>query len=265
MANEVELSADDVHNPPSSDPTDQTPLVNTTQIDQSDVPEYERQAAQDVALAKGNDPSDVANVDSSPLASRKITVDDSTAYSAADQAHELQHVVQNDNTPIVQKLKNQLDPIHASIAGVSSGATGSNTTYDYGGTEGLAKHFASGKGVSDLNAEQQASIPQNYMKEYTRLTNAKDTKGLDRLNEVYDPAIKQLRNMANPSKTTINTTPDAPAAPPAELTGQAVPVKGMLNKNTASKTIVPPSKKVSNSPVAKQPKWAYNAGSKMGG
>jgi hypothetical protein len=258
------ISDDDVHNHPSSDRTDPTPLVSTSQIDPNDVPEYERDAASGVSLDnQGSHPESdsVAHVDSGPLASRKVTVEDSSAYSAADQAHELQHIVQNDDTSFAQKLANQLDPSHATMAGVTSGATGAQAPYDYGGTEGLDKHLKSGKTVADLNAEQQASIPQNYMKEYNKAVKAGDAKAIDRLNEVYQPAIKQLRNMADKSKTTINTTPDAPAGAPAELLGSAKPVKGMASNST--KSAVLPTQPAPAKAI-KKASWSAAAASALG-
>jgi hypothetical protein len=254
--------------PASTDKSDATPLVSTSQINPSDVPEYERDAAAGTSLEnQGSHPDNdsVAHVDTGPLASRKVTVEDSSAYTAADQAHELQHVVQNDNTPLSQKVANQFDPQHATIAGVKSGATGANANYDYGGTEGLAKHLASGKTVSDLNAEQQASIPQNYMKEYVKAEKAGDGKAIDRLNEVYEPAIRQLRNMASKSTTSINTTPDAPAGAPAALLGIASPVKGMLSNST--KSVALKGTDVHNPPqkaVAKGGKSWYTGASALG-
>jgi hypothetical protein len=186
-------------------------------------------------------------------------------YTAADQAHELQHVVQNDNTPLSQKVANQFDPQHATMAGVKSGATGDEAPYSYGGTEGLAQHLASGKTVADLNAEQQASIPQNYMKEYVKAEKAGDGKAIDRLNEVYEPAIRQLRNMASKSTTSINTTPDAPAGAPAALLGIASPVKGMLSNST--KSVVLNDADVHNPPPKDAPKgksWHASASALKG-
>lgn len=256
--------------PASSDLSDQTPLVSTSSISPGDVPEYERDLAAKTSLAKGDEGGDtVAHVDSGPLSSHDINVDDKTAYTAADQAHELQHVSQITNTPLTQKLKNQVDPANATIAGTVASKTGADTQ-DYGGTEGLQKHLASGKTVGDLSAEQQASIPQNYMKEYVKAEKSGDAKAIDKLNKVYEPAIRQLRNMANPSNTTINTTPDAPGAPPASATGVAVPVKGMLSNSTRSVALKasdvhnPPPKASAPKTVAKSGKGWYNAGKALG-
>lgn len=209
---------DDVHNTPSADPNDPTPVVSATQIDTSDVPEYEQDTAKNVQLQPGNVPKAIAY--STPDDTTHIEVGHPEMYTSGVQAHELQHMVQKN--------------AGSGATGVSRKTPGEQDMYDYGGTEGLARHLSSGKTVADLNPEQQASIPENYMKEYNKAVKAGDSKTVDRLNQVYQPAIKQLRDMANPSKTSINTTPDAPAGAPAALLGSAKPVKGMASNSTRS-------------------------------
>ena len=207
----------------SADPTDPTPLVSTSKIDPSDVPEFERDAASKINLTSGSEPGSVAQVD--PDKPNQLEVDTPDRFSAAAQAHELTHTIQNaagGGNPVSSdpaKIKTQADI---------------DAAYGYGGTDGLAKHFASGKTVADLNNEQQASIPQNYMKEYVKAEKAGDGAAIDKLNKVYEPAIRQLRNMTNKSTTSIDTTPDAPAGAPASLLGIASPVKGMLSNSTKS-------------------------------
>lgn len=228
----------------SIDPDDPTPLVSTSKIDPSDVPEYEREAARNVSLASGGQQGSEAHV--AAISPNTIDVDMPNAYSSATQAHELQHTIQQGNTSLTGKVQNLLDPNNDRLAGTKV-APNDQDTYDYGGTDGLAKHLASGKTISDLTAEQQASVPQNYMKEYVKAEKAGDTKAIDKLNKTYEPAIKQLRNMADKSKTTINATPDAPGAPPAELTGLAKALPGMYSKSTASANLT--SKDVHNPPA----------------
>ena len=242
----TQIPDDDVHNHPSVDPDDPTPVVSATKIDTSDVPEYEQQAAQKVQLQPDTTvPKAIAY--STPTDTTHIEVDHPEMYTSGVQAHELQHMVQKN--------------AGSRATGVSRQTSGEQGMYDYGGTEGLAKHLASGKTVSDLNPEQQASIPENYMKEYNKAVKSGDSKAIDRLNEVYQPAIKQLRNMANPSKTTIDTTPDAPAGAPAELLGSAKPVKGMASNSTKSATLptqAAPAKTI------KKPSWSAAAASGLG-
>lgn len=245
-----QIPDDDVHNLPtqSSDPDDPTPVVNTSGLnsvntqpfDLSSVPEYERDVARSESLEKGSLGDTTAHVTgpyNGPTGGpNHVTVDMPEAFTTAVQAHELQHTIQYKNTPILDDVKNILSQKSSLAQTKPTSYAGGNddSEYDYGGTEGLEKHIASGKTIADLTSEQQASIPQNYMKEYTNAVKAGDAKAVDHLNKVYGPAIKQLRNMANPSKTTINTTPDAPAGAPAELLGSAKPVEGMASKSTKS-------------------------------
>lgn len=249
MANEVELQPDEVHNPPQQSSTnreDQTPIVSPTQIDTSEVPEYQRPIAAATTLKPGDLSGSIAHSYNDDT--HQVTVDMPDQYTAAVQAHELTHLAQH-----ASGQQNVADP--SSILNAKDNATRDSEyqrIYGYGGTEGLANLMQSPKGISSLNDEQQASIPSNYMKEYQKAVKSGDAKAVDRVNQVYQPAIKQLRNMVNPSKDKIDTTPDAPAAPPASLTGEAVPVKGMLSKNTKS------------SPIdSKASKW-YNAASALG-
>lgn len=238
---------EDVHNHPvaSADPNDPTPVVSSTQIDPNEVPEYEQDAAKDVNLqADSSVPKAIAY--STAGDTSQINIDHPEMYTSAVQAHEIQHMVQKD--------------AGLGATGVSTQTSGEQGMYDYGGTEGLAKHLASGT-ISTLSAEQQASIPQNYMKEYNKAVKAGDAKAVDRLNQVYQPAIKQLRNMADKSKDTINTTPDAPAGAPAELLGGAKPVKGMSSNSTKSAEIPTQASKV----VVKKANWARSASALGGG
>ena len=244
------------YSPPhqSADATDASPLVSTSKIDTSDVPEFERPAAAQESLTSGKEPGAIAETNSDKPG--QIEVDRPDMYTSAVQSHELTHVLQNsagaDN--YVQsdpsKFKTQADV---------------NKVYGYGGTEGLSKIMSSPKGISSLNNEQQASIPQNYMKEYIKAEKAGDAKAIDNLNAAYEPAIRQLRNMANTSKDTINTTPDAPGAPPASATGVAVPVKGMMSNSTRSVALK--ASDVHNPPpkaVAKSGKSWYSGASALG-
>jgi hypothetical protein len=252
----------------SSDKNDATPLVSTSSINPGDVPEYERGAAAGASI-KGTGPNGAEVAHVGTVADNTINVADKSAYTAGDQAHELQHVVQNNATPLSQKVSNILNPSTAKVAGTSSSTTGA-ASQDYGGTNGLAAHLASGKTVSDLNSEQQAEIPKNYMNEFVKLEKAGDSKGIDKLNKTYEPAIRQLRNMANTSKDTINTTPDAPGAPGAAYTGVAVPVKGMLSNSTKSVALKAsdvhnPPPQSSKKAVDTKPKSWYSSGSGLGG
>jgi hypothetical protein len=224
-------------------------LVSTSQIDPNDVPEFERPAASQEQLTSGSESGSIAHVD--PDAPTKLAVDTPNRFTSAVQAHELTHSIQN-----AADADNDVD-----TSGKFASQADIDKVYGYNGTEGLAKIMKSPKGISTLNKEQQASIPQNYMKEYNKAVKAGDAKAIDRLNEVYQPAIKQLRNMANPSKTTIDTTPDAPAGAPAELLGSAKPVKGMASNSTKSATLptqaAPPK-------AIKKPSWSAAAASALG-
>lgn len=224
----VTVDQSDIHNAPppttggaSADTTDPTPVVSNQQIDPSDVPEFERPAASTVQLSQGNMPSTVAHVDPNNP-NPNLVVDTPNRYTSAVQAHEVTHNIQNaagngQAQADASKVQSQADM---------------DAVYGYNGTDGLAKIMSSPKGISVLNDEQQASIPQNYMKEYVKAEKSGDTKAIDKLNAAYGPAIKQLTNMANTSKTTIDTAPSAPGPPPAELTGLAKPVAGMASKST---------------------------------
>jgi len=247
----TQISDDDVHNLPtqSADPDDPTPLVSTTQIDPEDVPEFEQPAAAQEQLTTGSEPGSVAHVD--PDAPNKLAVDTPNRYTSAVQAHELTHSIQN-----AAGADNDVN-----TSGKFSSQADIDKIYGYNGTEGLAKVMASPKGISSLNKEQQASIPQTYMKEYNKAVKAGDAKAIDRLNEVYQPAIKQLRNMANPSKTTIDTTPDAPAGAPAELLGSSKPVKGMASNSTKSAVLPTQPAPVK---AVKKPSWNAAAASALG-
>jgi hypothetical protein len=204
----------------SANPNDSTPLVSPTQINMGSVPEYERPIAQGVQLQQGSVPKAIAYSTANDIA--HININHPDMYTAGVQAHELQHMVQKQAGMGATGVSNQ-NSISAKEASM----------YDYGGTEGLAAHLKSGKTVGDLTAEQQASIPQNYMDEYRKAVKAGDAKSLDRLNQVYQPAIQQLRNMANPSTTQINTTPAAPGPPPASMTGLASALPGMYSSSTS--------------------------------
>jgi hypothetical protein len=240
----VVVDNSDIHNVPppgtpggaSADTTDPTPVVSPSKIDPEDVPEFERPAAANVQLNPGNEPSSIAHVDPNNP-NPNLSVDTPNRYSASVQAHELTHNIQNAagssnpvNTQQAPKTQADIDAV-----------------YGYGGTDGLEKVMQSG-GISKLNDEQQASIPQTYMKEYVKAEKAGDAKAIDRLNQVYGPAIQQLKNMANPSKTTINTTPAAPGPPPAALTGLAKPVPGMASRSTRAVDL----KDIHNAPVKKK-------------
>lgn len=218
---------DDVHNPPSAniDEDFHNGPVSSTQIDPTDVPEFERDIASNTQLKSGSQANTIAQVDPDNSNSN-ITVDKPEDYTAGVQAHELVHNI--------QRATGDVNPVNTSQAATSQAAH--DAVYDYGGTEGLDKVMKSG-GISKLNDEQQAKIPENYMTEYNAAVKKGDTKAVDRLNQVYQPAIKQLRDMANPSKDKINTTPDAPAGAPAELLGLAKPVKGMASNSTKSAAV----------------------------
>jgi hypothetical protein len=242
----------------SADPTDQTPLVSTSQINPGDVPEFERDAASKVQLTKGDLPNTVAHVDPNNP-NPNLAIDAPDRYTSSAQAHEMTHNIQN--------AAGESNPVNTQRAVTSQADM--DKIYGYGGTDGLAKHFASGKTVADLNDEQQASIPQNYMKEYVKAEKAGDGKAIDKLNQTYEPAIRQLRNMANTSKDSINTTPDAPAGAPASLLGIASPVKGMLSNSTKSVALKAsdvhnPPPKASSKAVAKGGKSWYTGASALG-
>jgi hypothetical protein len=202
--------------------TDNTAVVSPTKIDPNDVPEFERPQASQVQLTKGNNPNAIAH--SGGADTTNIAVDDPKGYTAAVQAHELAHNIQHTvggGTP-------------ADINAVTSAPADQKydeyqKQYGYGGADGLAKMAASGKTIGSLNMEQQASIPSNYMKEYLRAEKSGDAGAIDKLNKSYEPAIKQLRNMADKD---INVTPDAPGAPPASITGLAKPLQGMASNST---------------------------------
>ena len=257
----------------STDQTDPTPLVSASSPNLGDVPEYERGMASQVQMStsKGDPAGGDAHVDFDPEDKNpkpNIVVDDSKQYTSAVQAHELQHNIQNAASGGTGDGAKGVTEAQSNAAANDNDAW--QKTYGYGGTDGLAQHLASGKTVSDLNTEQQASIPQNYMKEYVKAEKSGDAKAIDKLNKVYEPAIRQLRNMANPSNTTINTTPDAPGAPPASATGVAVPVKGMLSNSTRSVALKasdvhnPPPKASAPKTVAKSGKGWYNGASALG-
>jgi hypothetical protein len=201
----------------SADTSDPTPLVSTSQINTADVPEFERDAASGVKLSTGDMAGNISHVDPNNP-NPNLVVDTPNRYTASVQAHELAHDIQNAADPKAEGTQ----------------AQPAASDYDYGGTDGLAKTMQSGKGISALNSEQQASIPQNYMKEYIKAEKSGDAKAMDKLNAAYEPAIRQLRNMANTSKDSINTTPDAPGAPPSSVTGLAKALPGMYSKSTPS-------------------------------
>lgn len=191
-------------------------MVAKTNLPYTSIPEFEQPIAHQQVLQKGNDMSDIASVDTTKPG--VITVDRPNYFTPQVAAHELVHAIQNQTGGGTQ---------------VNINASSNRTAaYDYGGTEGLAAHFKSGKTVADLNMEQQASIPQNYMDEYRKAVKAGDAKAVDKLNAVYQPAIQQLRNMANPSRTQISTTPAAPGPPPSALTGLATALPGMYSSST---------------------------------
>lgn len=249
MADEVQLKPEDVHNPPaqSADDNDPTPVVSPTNINPADVPEFEQQVAQQEQLTRGSEPGSIAHVD--PDNPNQLAVDTPNRYTSAVQAHELTHVIQN--------AAGDTNDVDTSTGNFKTQAD-IDKVYGYNGTEGLAKIMSSPKGISVLNKEQQASIPQTYMKEYNKAVKSGDAKAVDRLNQVYQPAISQLRNMANPSKSTINTTPDAPAGAPAELLGSAKPVKGMASSSTKAAQVPTQA-----SPVVKKVNWK-DAASNLG-
>jgi hypothetical protein len=238
----------------SADTTDPTSLVSTSKINPSDVPEFERDAASNLQLNEGHQAGEIAHVDPNNP-NPNLSVDTPDRYTAAVQAHEVAHNIQHNAGDEAVQAQTDKATSQAAI----------DSVYGYGGTEGLQKHFDSGKTVADLNNEQQASIPQNYMKEFVKAEKAGDGKAMDKLNKAYEPAIRQLRNMANPSTTTIDTTPDAPGGAPAALLGLAKPVKGMASNSTkavdlkASDVHNPPKKAVDKSKTA----W-YSSASALG-
>jgi len=143
-----------------------------------------------------------------------VFVDDTNKFTPGVLAHELTHQAQRQAGGIVAQPK-----FHGAL---SNQEYGSN--FEYGGLEGL-KALPS---ISKLNAEQQANIPQDYMAEMQDWTTRQVTpamlRGADALNDAYARPMRQLANMANPSTTSIDTTPAAPGPPPAALTGMIKPL-----------------------------------------
>ena len=171
---------------------------------------------------------------------------------AATLAHETTHVLEDNMAPSVQakipEPKDGTDP------------------YDISDVDDLRK---SGKTFQDLPREKAATVVQKYIESGGKAANLK-------------PWIQDIKNLplSTIKPTTqggaadkINTQARAPRGGQAMLTELSEndvhnppPAKSKTN-TSGSKTISnsAPKSKVINSPVAKQPKWAYNSGSRMGG
>lgn len=137
----------------------------------------------------------------------KVYVDNPSEMTGPIMAHEVFHKIQQ-----------------ASGAMTPAGTSGSNPDYDYGGALGLERL----KSVGQLGLEQQANIPKDYQEDMQRWAKSQVTPQLlqeaDDTNKIFARPMRQLANMANPSTTTIDTTPAPPGPPPAALTGMIKPL-----------------------------------------
>lgn len=160
-----------------------------------DLPAFERPTAQGLTLAKGNDPTAIAHTHGW---GNKVFLDDPSAATQPIVAHEVMHKIQQKS---------------GAITPLSPGSS----QYDYGGLQGLKKI---GGNVSQLNTEQQADVPRNYMEQMQHWQKGPITDKVlgqaDQLNAAYARPIHQLANMADDQ---INVTPQPPGAPPAAMTG----------------------------------------------
>lgn len=181
-------------------------------IPYSSLPEYLRPIARQQSIEQGSDMRDVASVD--PARSGTITVDRPDQFTPPVAAHELTHATQNKvGGGKYVNTHTMADPVSA-----------------YGYTTKTVQ-----AGIGNMNMEQQASIPHDYMKAYPK---AVKTGGaaVDALNAKYSRSVQQLQAMAAQG---MPVTPQPPGAPPAALTGIAVPLPGMMSSGTMSAPTAP--------------------------
>jgi hypothetical protein len=192
-------------------PTD----ISAGMIPYSSLPEYQRPLAATQHLTYTGDAGSAGHV----VDDNTIGVDNRQQFVPSVAAHELQHQIQN-------RAGGQT-PVNMQAAMASKAAW--NAIY---GLTGLNK----ATNISSLNDEQQAEIPRTYMEQYAQAVKAKDPKAVDRLNAQYARPVAQVQAQA---ANGINTTPAPPGAPPAALTGIAVPLPGMMSKQTMSAPLTP--------------------------
>lgn len=156
--------------------------------------------------------------DVQPEAPRTIQVRSPQNYTPATRAHEAEHIVQN----AIGDADHGLNAEGATSAGV----------YGYGGYDGLLKMQQQGQGVNTLSKEQQGALVGNYVRD-ARTLEAKarsgtlthaDTAQYDKIKQATHPMIRQL---ATPANAPIDTHPEAPGLPGAEVMGYMVPDKQM--------------------------------------
>lgn len=190
---------------------------------QNDIPLYLQKIASNTPVTQGNRTDSIAHVTGSGIIPRlmgtagKIFVDDPANMNAPVMAHELTHLAQQKAGSFQPGLEN----------------------YNFGGTAGLNRI---GGNISKLNAEQQAEIPADYMSLMGSAAKMKNItpdvlQQADAANSAFARPIQQLANMANPSTTTINTTPEPPGPPPAALTGMIKPLSQVGGKTLYSQGI----------------------------
>jgi len=183
------------------------------------LPLFEQPIARNLKLARGAEGDSIAHTTGSGViphilgTADKVYVDDPTRMTEPILAHEVMHKIQ-------QQAGNFKD-------------TG-DSSYDYGGLEGLKKMGS----ISSLNPEQQANIPQDYQAQMAAWSKGRVTPQIlqqaDQMNAAFARPIQQEAAMAR-SGDTIDTTPAAPGPPPAALTGMIKPLPEMGGKSLYSK------------------------------
>jgi hypothetical protein len=168
----------------------------------------------------------VAHVDMNDLS--KIHVDQPSAMDKPIMAHEATHIFQgNLKEPMSGDAKESFD---------------TKANYDYGGWQGLVKANEQHRHIRDFTDEQQAKMVGDYVELEQKMQNAfkeppekklQLLKEWDLANQAMRPYVKQMQGQEmkwDKDSSTISTKPDPPPAPPAELTGIAIPLEGIGGK-----------------------------------
>lgn len=163
-----------------------------------------------------------------------IRVFDPGAYNADVRNHELTHVYQNNRSPDISTTNSSVGKYRVD-----------NTSYDYGGQQGLVQARNAGKTIANFGIEQQAEMVEDYKHSHDAFlakvkdgtATKKDLQAMSDLQNAYHPFMQQMADMPgknehiNPgmlnllmgrNMPTINTTPSAPGLPSFATAGMGM-------------------------------------------
>lgn len=121
-----------------------------------------------------------------------VHVFDTGAYNSDTRNHELTHVFQDTRSPDITTVNT-----HVGKDVVD------NTSYDYGGKNGLQKARKGGKTIANFGVEQQAQMVRDYKQEQDAFlqkvksgkATPKDLQAMSDSQQAYHPFMEQMANM----------------------------------------------------------------------